>query len=223
MFTSKPPTCAGRTLALPRKDRDIRYLRPLGNSDIAPKFSVASTVGFSLKGSTPRSATPLARGAARAATSSKPRSSGSPAARRRTTNASLLPICARRDTHPRAAGPDLRRAAQHALIDRAADECDAGNRLHPLSLQPSVHDGDGPVDEPHKARRQSTRRHLWRVTESCTSSARPVRPSCLRRGASSTSCSGTSWASGWSRRRRSRMAGSASGPTNLWLTNPWVR
>ena len=35
MFTSKPPTCAGRTLALPRKDRDIRYLRPLGNSDIA--------------------------------------------------------------------------------------------------------------------------------------------------------------------------------------------
>ena len=27
MFTSKPPTCAGRTLALPRKDRDIRYLR----------------------------------------------------------------------------------------------------------------------------------------------------------------------------------------------------
>ena len=37
MFTSKPPTCAGRTLALPRKDRDIRYLRPLGNSDIANK------------------------------------------------------------------------------------------------------------------------------------------------------------------------------------------
>ena len=37
MFTSKPPTCAGRTLALPRKDRDIRYLRPLGNSDIARK------------------------------------------------------------------------------------------------------------------------------------------------------------------------------------------
>ena len=35
MFTSKPPTCAGRTLALPRKDRDVRYLRPLGNSDIA--------------------------------------------------------------------------------------------------------------------------------------------------------------------------------------------
>ena len=38
MFTSKPPTCAGRTLALPRKDRDIRYLRPLGNSDIAQNF-----------------------------------------------------------------------------------------------------------------------------------------------------------------------------------------
>ena len=35
MFTSKRPTCAGRTLDLPRKDRDIRYLRPLGNSDIA--------------------------------------------------------------------------------------------------------------------------------------------------------------------------------------------
>ena len=39
MFTSKPPTCAGRTLALPRKDRDIRYLRPLGNSDIAEKIN----------------------------------------------------------------------------------------------------------------------------------------------------------------------------------------
>ena len=39
MFTSKPPTCAGRTLALPRKHRDIRYLRPLGNSDIA-KYTV---------------------------------------------------------------------------------------------------------------------------------------------------------------------------------------
>ena len=39
MFTSKPPTCAGRTLALPRKDRDIRYLRPLGNSDIARFFA----------------------------------------------------------------------------------------------------------------------------------------------------------------------------------------
>ena len=35
MFTSKRPTCAGRTLDLPRKDRDIRYLRSLGNSDIA--------------------------------------------------------------------------------------------------------------------------------------------------------------------------------------------
>ena len=39
MFTSKPPTCPGRTLALPRKDRDIRYLRPLGNSDIADFIS----------------------------------------------------------------------------------------------------------------------------------------------------------------------------------------
>ena len=37
MFTSEPPTCTGRTLDLPRKDRDIRYLRPLGNSDIAVK------------------------------------------------------------------------------------------------------------------------------------------------------------------------------------------
>ena len=37
MFTSKRPTCAGRTLDLPRKDRDIRYLRSLGNSDIAGK------------------------------------------------------------------------------------------------------------------------------------------------------------------------------------------
>ena len=46
MFTSKPPTCAGRTLALPRKDRDIRYLRPLGNSDIAKFFDeIASTWG----------------------------------------------------------------------------------------------------------------------------------------------------------------------------------
>ena len=35
MFTSETPTCTGRTLDLPRKDRDIRYLRPLGNSDIA--------------------------------------------------------------------------------------------------------------------------------------------------------------------------------------------
>ena len=34
MFTSKPPTCAGRTLALPRKDRDIRYLRPFGYSQL---------------------------------------------------------------------------------------------------------------------------------------------------------------------------------------------
>ncbi len=35
MFTSKPPTCTGRTLDLSRKDSDIRYLRHLGNSDIA--------------------------------------------------------------------------------------------------------------------------------------------------------------------------------------------
>ena len=35
MFASKPPTCAGRTLDLSRKDSDIRYLRHLGNSDIA--------------------------------------------------------------------------------------------------------------------------------------------------------------------------------------------
>ena len=44
MFTSKPPTCAGRTLALPRKDRDIRYLRPFGNSDIAGKRAAFSKV-----------------------------------------------------------------------------------------------------------------------------------------------------------------------------------
>ena len=45
MFTSKPPTCAGRTLALPRKDRDIRYLRPLGNSDIATFFACTFASG----------------------------------------------------------------------------------------------------------------------------------------------------------------------------------
>ena len=39
MFTSKRPTCAGRTLDLPRKDRDIRCLRPLGNSDIAENLA----------------------------------------------------------------------------------------------------------------------------------------------------------------------------------------
>ena len=48
MFTSKPPTCAGRTLALPRKDRDIRYLRPLGNSDIANFFIRDATNGSTL-------------------------------------------------------------------------------------------------------------------------------------------------------------------------------
>ena len=35
MFASRPPTCTGRTLDLSRKDSDIRYLRHLGNSDIA--------------------------------------------------------------------------------------------------------------------------------------------------------------------------------------------
>ena len=35
MFASKPPTCTGRTHDLSRKDSDIRYLRHLGNSDIA--------------------------------------------------------------------------------------------------------------------------------------------------------------------------------------------
>ena len=35
VFTSIPSTCAGRTLSLPRKDWDMRYLRPLGNPDIA--------------------------------------------------------------------------------------------------------------------------------------------------------------------------------------------
>ena len=38
MFTSKPPTCTGRTLDLSRKDSNIRYLRHLGNSDIAKKL-----------------------------------------------------------------------------------------------------------------------------------------------------------------------------------------
>ena len=35
MFASTPSTCTRRTLDLPRKDWDIRYLRYLGNSDIA--------------------------------------------------------------------------------------------------------------------------------------------------------------------------------------------
>ena len=35
LAASKPPTCTGRTLDLSRKDSDIRYLRHLGNSDIA--------------------------------------------------------------------------------------------------------------------------------------------------------------------------------------------
>ena len=39
MFASKPPTCTGRTLDLSRKDSDIRYLRHLGNSDIAINFN----------------------------------------------------------------------------------------------------------------------------------------------------------------------------------------
>ena len=37
MFASTPSTCTRRTLDLPRKDWDIRYLRYLGNSDIAQK------------------------------------------------------------------------------------------------------------------------------------------------------------------------------------------
>ena len=44
MFTSKPPTCAGRTLDLPRKDWDVRYLRPLGNSDIASNVAIPAVV-----------------------------------------------------------------------------------------------------------------------------------------------------------------------------------
>ena len=35
MFTSTPPICTGRALELSRKDSNIRYLRHLGNSDIA--------------------------------------------------------------------------------------------------------------------------------------------------------------------------------------------
>ena len=39
MFASTPSTCTRRTLDLPRKDWDIRYLRYLGNSDIAEKLT----------------------------------------------------------------------------------------------------------------------------------------------------------------------------------------
>ena len=39
MFASTPSTCTRRTLDLPRKDWDIRYLRYLGNSDIARKLT----------------------------------------------------------------------------------------------------------------------------------------------------------------------------------------
>ena len=38
MFTSTPPICTGRALELSRKDSNIRYLRHLGNSDIATKL-----------------------------------------------------------------------------------------------------------------------------------------------------------------------------------------
>ena len=44
MFASKPPTCTGRTLDLSRKDSDIRYLRHLGNSDIARLFVLSRCV-----------------------------------------------------------------------------------------------------------------------------------------------------------------------------------
>ena len=43
MFASTPSTCTRRTLDLPRKDWDIRYLRYLGNSDIAI-FPTASAI-----------------------------------------------------------------------------------------------------------------------------------------------------------------------------------
>ena len=39
MFTSTPPICTGRALELSRKDSNIRYLRHLGNSDIAEKIA----------------------------------------------------------------------------------------------------------------------------------------------------------------------------------------
>ena len=42
----KPPSCTGRTLDLPRKDRNIKYLRPLGNSDIACLRLVSITVAI---------------------------------------------------------------------------------------------------------------------------------------------------------------------------------
>ena len=40
MFTSTPPICTGRALELSRKDSNIRYLRHLGNSDIAETAKV---------------------------------------------------------------------------------------------------------------------------------------------------------------------------------------
>ena len=45
MFASTPSTCTRRTLDLPRKDWDIRYLRYLGNSDIAEYPSYGEQAG----------------------------------------------------------------------------------------------------------------------------------------------------------------------------------
>ena len=56
MFASKPPTCTGRTLDLSRKDSDIRYLRHLGNSDIAklfPERRASIVVGTSIQSLVP--------------------------------------------------------------------------------------------------------------------------------------------------------------------------
>ena len=48
MFASTPSTCTRRTLDLPRKDWDIRYLRYLGNSDIANQSTLLSLPEFGL-------------------------------------------------------------------------------------------------------------------------------------------------------------------------------
>ena len=61
MFTSTPPICTGRALELSRKDSNIRYLRHLGNSDIAGQLTRldlhqldCSLVGCSLPHPAPR-------------------------------------------------------------------------------------------------------------------------------------------------------------------------
>ena len=62
MFASTPSTCTRRTLDLPRKDWDIRYLRYLGNSDIAFFSPDSQWVGFFADGELRK--VPVAGGAA---------------------------------------------------------------------------------------------------------------------------------------------------------------